>query len=91
MRWDKVGRLALVVLLVVLAYLYVSAGVSLWGTWHASRQDKATVVSLERQNVELKHEQAALKRRYSDESQARRLGMARSNEKSFVVRHLPRD
>jgi hypothetical protein len=75
----------------VLAYLYISAGVSLWGTWHTSGQDKATVAGLERQNVELKHERAALKRSYSIEAQARRFGMGRSNEKSFIVRHLPRD
>lgn len=91
MRWDKVGRLALLGVLVVLVYLYVSAGVSLWSTWHTSKQDKATVASLERQNVELEHEKAALKRPYSIEAKARALGMSRGNEKSFVVRNLPRD
>ena len=90
-RWDRVGKLALLAVLVVLVYLYVSAGVSLLSSWSASRQDKATLVSLEHQNATLKAEHAELGRAYNIETRARVLGMGRTGEKLFIVKNLPRD
>jgi cell division protein FtsB len=77
--------------LVVLVYLYVSAGLSLLGSWSVSRQDSARLSSLERANASLEAERARLKRGYEGETQARMLGMARPGEKLFIVKHLPRN
>lgn len=75
--------------LVVLVYLYVSAGVSLLGAVHASALDKAKVAGLQRDNRQLKREHAALGSPSIREAEARRMGMARSNEKVYVVHGLP--
>ncbi|MHB1468107.1 MAG: hypothetical protein ACYCU0_07210 [Solirubrobacteraceae bacterium] len=91
LRWNRVGRLALLGVLVVLVYLYVSAGLSLLSSWNASRQDSARLASLERVNASLQAERTQLKRGYSSETQARELGMAYSGEKLFIVSGLPRD
>jgi hypothetical protein len=88
-RWDRVGRLALLAVLLVLVYLYVSAGVSLLRTWRASRQDGARVAALTREHTYLTHERAALRLRYDSETEARRLGMGRPGEKHFLVSDLP--
>lgn len=85
------GRLALLAVLVVLVYLYVSAGASLFGAWRASRQDAARVVALRHENAALKSERAALKLGYETEAAARKLGLGRPGEKYFVVRGLPKD
>lgn len=90
-RWDRVGRLALLVVLAVLVYLYVSAGVALLGSWSASRQDRAQLATLERENASLKAQRAELGRGYNVEAQARALGMGRQGEKLFIVKGLPRD
>lgn len=89
MRWDRVGRLALLGVLVALVYLYVSAGISLWGAWRTSHQDRATVAALERQHTKLKSQRRELKTTAVLEAEARRLGMALPTEKSFVVHGLP--
>lgn len=90
-RWDKLGRLAMGGILVTLVYLYVSAGVSLLGAVGNSSADKAKVVSLERQNKQLKREHAALAGPSIRDAESRRMGMARPGENVYVVRHLPRD
>lgn len=91
LRWDRVGRVALLAVLVVLVYLYVSAGVALLGTWSASRADRAHLVALEHENASLHAQRASLERRYNVEAQARALGMGRPGEKLFIVKHLPSD
>jgi cell division protein FtsB len=90
-RWDRVGRLALLAVLIVLVYLYVSAGVSLLGSWHASEQDSAKVAALKHENAALKRERSAEKQGWEIETSARRLGMAQPNEKPFIMRSLPGD
>ncbi|MHB1537625.1 MAG: septum formation initiator family protein [Solirubrobacteraceae bacterium] len=91
LRWDRLGRVALLSVLVVLVYLYVSAGVALLGSWSASRTDRAHLVTLEREHATLAAQRTKLERRYNIEAQARLLGMARPGEKQFIVSHLPSD
>ena len=90
-RWDRIGRLALAAVLVVLVYLYVSAGLALLSSWSASHTDAAHLIALERENATLKAQRASLERSYNIEAQARALGMGRPGEKLFIVTHLPSD
>lgn len=77
--------------MVALLYLYVSAGVSLLGAWHASKVASAKVATLQRENVQLKSRHRALGDAWVINAEARRLGMARPGEKTYVVRGLPRN
>lgn len=91
LRWDRVGRLAMLAVVLALLGLYVRSGLSLWSAWHASRDDSAKVLSLQQQNTQLKQQGAQLQQRWSTEVAARRLGMAHSGEKAFVIHGLPGD
>ena len=39
-RWDRLGRMAMLCVLVALLYLYVSAGVHMLSTWRQARRDE---------------------------------------------------
>ena len=49
-RWDRLGRAAMLCVLAALLYLYVSAGVRMLSTWRQSRRDSAQVAALEREH-----------------------------------------
>src|SRR5690349_19929828 len=61
-RWDRVGRLALLTVLVAIVYLYLSAGVRMFSTYRQVRADRASVATLTR-------EYAALERRHRELSE----------------------
>jgi cell division protein FtsL len=88
-RWDRVGRLAMLVVLAVLLYLYLSAGIRMLSTWHQSRHDSTTVATMEREHKALVRQRESLGRQGTIEAQARNLGMKKSNERQYVVPDLP--
>jgi len=88
-RWDRLGRLAMLFVLAALLYLYLSAGIRMLSTWRQSRHDRATVAALQREHTALVRQRETLGRRGSTEMQARRLGMKRPNERQYVIAGLP--
>ena len=91
MRWDRLGRLAMLFVLAALLYLYLSAGTRMLSTWRQSRHDSATVASMEREHATLVRQREALGRQGTAEAQARRLGMKKANERQYVISGLPAD
>lgn len=89
MRWDRLGGMAMVVVASALLYLYLSAGVRMLSTWRQARHDNATVAALQREHLDLERHHAALGRRGTVEDEARRLGMIKQGEQSYVVSGLP--
>lgn len=89
-RWDRVGRLALLVVLGAILLLYI-APVRHWiaqsRTADAHREELREV---ERENRELRRRARALQDPGSLEREARRLGMVREGEKAYVVSLNPR-
>jgi cell division protein FtsB len=75
--------------LVVLAYLYLSASVHLLSTWHEARGDSAKVATMKRENKLLRDQHEALGRRGTVEAEARRLGMMKPNERPYIISNLP--
>jgi cell division protein FtsL len=90
-RWDRLGRLAMLFVLAALLYLYLSAGVRMYSTWGQSRHEKATVAALEREHAKLAREHEALGRQGTIEAEARKLGMKRANERQYEIGNLPDD
>jgi hypothetical protein len=88
-RWDRVGRVALLGVLVALLYLYLSAGVHLFSTWRAARRDRSAVAALEHEHLALQRQHDALGKRGTLEVEARGLGMIRPNERGYVITGLP--
>lgn len=88
-RWDRLGRLAMLFVLAALLYLYLSAGLHVYSTWGQARHDKAAVASLEREHTTLARQHEALGRQGTVEAEARRLGMKRPNELQYELGGLP--
>jgi hypothetical protein len=88
-RWDRLGRITMLCVLVVLLYLYVSAGIRLFSTWREARSDSAQVSALEHEHVLLLRRHEALRRRGTVEEEARRLGMMKAGEQPYVITGLP--
>ena len=88
-RWDRVGRVAMLCLLVALLYLYVSAGVRIYSTYREARTDRSSLAALEHEHVALAHQHEALGRHGTVEEEARRLQMMRPGEQPYVITDLP--
>jgi len=88
-RWEQLGRLALLAVMVALAYLYLSAGVHLFSTWRQARHDQATVHVMEGEHRRLVSQHELLSNPETVEGAARRLGMTRSGERQYVLSGLP--
>lgn len=88
-RWDRVARTALLLVLLGVLGLYVQPARSYLSTWREASRERAIVRGLERENRSLATEQRALREPLTLEHEARQLGMVRSAERSYVVRGLP--
>jgi cell division protein FtsB len=90
-RWDRVGRVALLLLLVVVVCLYIGPARSLFSTWRDSNAKQAQLHSLERDHKALLRRAAELRDPRTVEAEARRLGLVKPGERPYVVRNLPND
>jgi len=87
-RWDRVGRWALLLVLAGVLYLYVGP-TRAWISAYREAADKRTeVAALEERNRELRAERARLRSPDAIEREARRLGLVRAGERSYVVEGL---
>ena len=88
-RWDRVGRVALLLVLAAVVALYVKPTVTWVGTWREANDRQAQVAALEKRNRALKVRRAELRSPGTIEREARRLGMVRPGERPYVVQGLP--
>ena len=88
-RWDRLGRIALLFVLALVIYLYIGPTSAWISTYRESKQRNAALAELERENDELVRRRDELKQPETLERMARELGMVRASEKAFVVSGLP--
>ena len=88
-RWDRLGRLALLFVLASLVYLYVSAGVHLLSKLSQAHAHRAQVSALRREHAQLVSQHELLSRQSTLEAEARRLGMIKPGEQPFIATGLP--
>ncbi len=89
-RWDRLGRTALLAVLGVILLLYVSPTkhwIEQSGTRSAQR---AELKELSAENATLKRKVRALQDPRTLEQEARRLGMVKQGERSYVIENPPR-
>jgi len=89
-RWDRVGRVALLLVLGLILLLYVGPARSYWTTWQEAKSKRTEVQRLREENARLRARKRALRDPRTLEAEARRLGMTRPGERPFVVEGLPR-
>jgi cell division protein FtsB len=89
-RWDRVGRVALLLLLGVVLLLYVNPAVNYVKTWQTANAKRGEVNRLQAQNKRLRARKAAMKQPATLEHEARALGMVRPGERAYIIRGLPK-
>ncbi len=89
-RWDRVGRVGLLVFLVILLGLYVGPARSYFATRTQAAGQRQAVERLQHEQRRLKARERALQDPSALEREARRMGMVRPGEKAYVVKGLPR-
>ncbi len=88
-RWDRIGRTALLIVLVVVAGLYVQHAVEYFTTRSTAEAQQAIVHQLARQNVALRAQAHSLQEPQTIERYARSLGMVKAGERPYVILGLP--
>ena len=88
-RWDRLGRWALLFVLALIVYLYVGPARTWVSTWQEARSKRKEVAALRVQNERLRARRDDLRRASSLEREARRLGMVKAGERAYIVEGLP--
>jgi cell division protein FtsB len=90
-RWDRLARIAMLLVLVALLFLYLSTGIHMFSTWRQSHRDHAIVSTMEREHRQLVREHNRLSSQSTLEVEARQLGMVRPGEQTYIVPNLPKN
>lgn len=88
-RWDRVGRVGLLIVLCVVAGLYVQQGLAYLAVRSQANQQRAIVEQLTSSNKSLRAEQRSLNTPATILRDARALGMVRVGEHPYEVTGLP--
>lgn len=89
-RWDRLGRVALLGTLIAILLLYISPAKHWWQQSRTAGAEKQELRDLTEENRSLKKRVRALRDPGALEREARRLGMVRQGERAYVIEGLPR-
>jgi len=89
-RWDRLGRWALLAVLAFVVYLYIGPAATWVSTYREAGRKRAGVAALKEENRRLRERRRELRDPQALEREARRLGMVKAGEKSYVIEGLPR-
>ena len=89
-RWDRLSRVALLVLLGAILLMYVSPAKHWWESTRTASAQSQELQHLEAENKRLEERAATLQNPDTLELEARKLGMTRSDERAFVIENPPK-
>jgi cell division protein FtsB len=89
-RWDRVARIGLLLVLVGVVALYVNPLRTYFSAQGEAEQRRAEVAELQRENERLRARKAELRDPRQLEREARRLGMVKPGERAYVVNGIGR-
>jgi cell division protein FtsB len=87
-RWDRVGRIALVLVLFGVLVSYLNPLVNLLDAWQGSKTGQERLAQLKQENVGLTQQLEDASSPATLEREARRLGMVKPGEHAYVVHGL---
>ena len=87
-RWDRLGRWALIVVLGLVLYLYIGPALTWVSAYKEAGRKRAELAALKAENQRLLDRRKYLRDPASLEREARRLGMVKAGEKSYVVQDV---
>jgi cell division protein FtsB len=88
-RWDRVARVSLLVVLVLVLLSFVQPARKYLRAWGLARETAGEVRTLRTDNQRLKATAEKLRQPTTVELEARRVGMARPGERVYVIKRLP--
>ena len=89
-HWDKLGRVALVLVLIAILASYVGPLINFVGAWQDRRSAAAELTQLRHQYERLHARAAAAEGPDPAAAAARKLGMVSPGERSYSIQGLPR-
>ncbi len=87
-NWDKVGRVALVLVLVAILASYISPSLNFLDAWGDSKAERANLTELKQENEKLLQRIATLGEPDAAERAARKTGMVAETESPYVMKGL---
>jgi cell division protein FtsB len=87
-RWDRLGRVVLVIVLFAVLASYINPAVNFIDAWRDSRAEYSQLRDLREENAKLRERLTALDGPGAAERAARKLGMVLPGEGSYVVKGL---
>ena len=87
-RWDRLGRWALIGVFALVLYLYIGPALSWISTYKEAGRQRAQVAELRVENQKLRERKAALSSPGALEREARRLGMVKKGERAYIVQGI---
>jgi cell division protein FtsB len=85
-----VGRIALVLVLVLICISYIGPAINFFDAWRDSKTEHASLADLRAENAKLKQRLGNLQGPDAAERGARKIGMTEVGEAAYVVRGLNR-
>ena len=87
-RWDRIGRIALVLVLFGVLVSYLNPLVNLVQAWQGSKSSEHQLEQLKHEKVQLTGQLRQVSSPATLEREARRLGMVKPGEHAYVVHGL---
>jgi cell division protein FtsB len=87
-RWDRVGRIALVLVLFGVLVSYLNPLVNLFDAWQGSKASENQLTELKREHYELTQQLRDASSPATLDREARRLGMVKPGEHAYIVHGL---
>ncbi len=87
-RWDRLGRWALIGVFALVLYLYIGPALTWISTYQEAARQREAVATLREENERLRAKKAELSAPGAIEREARRLGMVKAGERAYVVEGL---
>jgi cell division protein FtsB len=87
-QWDRVGRIALVLVFIAVLASYIKPTLSLFETWQDSKAAEQELIQLQAENKKLEHRAEVLKTPAAAMAEARKLGMVGPGEQAFKISGL---
>jgi cell division protein FtsB len=88
-RWDKLGRVILVLALFGVLVSYIHPLLGFVGAWQDKRTAATELSALRAEHAQLVKKAGSLDGRDAAEKAARRLGMVSEGERAYVIKGLP--
>ena len=84
-RWDRLGRWALIGVFALVLYLYIGPALTWMSTYKEAARQRQAVAEIKQENERLRARKAELSAPGAIEREARRLGMVKAGERAYIV------